>query len=96
MNGGVLHAVECMTSEELSDAQAGYRFYGLDDVASLLFRARGIFEVADDLGSHEQQFDGEYAQFIPSDCSLVEWFELRLKSTPSHFAPLRAKDVDFG
>jgi hypothetical protein len=24
MNGGVLHAVECMTGEELSDAEAGY------------------------------------------------------------------------
>ena len=93
MNGGVLHAVECMTAEDLSDAQAGYRFYGFADVASLLSRARGTFEAADDLGSHEQRLDGEYAHFVPSDSSLVERFQMRLKSKPSDFAPLRAKDV---
>ena len=92
MNGGVLHAVECLTGGELSDAEAGFRFYGLDGVASLLARARGVFETADDLGSHEQQLDGEYAQMIPSDGSLVERFEKRLRSNPSDFAPLRPKD----
>src|SRR6476661_8332679 len=74
INGGVLHAVECMTAEELSNAEAGYRYYGLDDVASLLSRARAIFEAADNLGNHEQQFDGDYARMIPSDSSLVERF----------------------
>lgn len=93
MNGGVLHAVECMTAEELSDAQAGYRFYGFDDVASLLSRARGIFDAVDDLGSHEQRLDGEYAHFVPSDSFLVERFQIRLKSNPSDFASLRTKDV---
>jgi len=58
MNGGVLHAVECMTVEEQFDAEAGYRYYGLEGAASLLSRARRIFDAADDLGSHEQQFDG--------------------------------------
>jgi hypothetical protein len=92
MNGGVLHAVEVMTAEELSCAEAGYRYYGLDDVASLLFRARVILEAADDLGSHEQPLDSEYAQMIPSDSSLAARFEKRLKSSPSDFGPLRPKD----
>jgi hypothetical protein len=91
-NGGVLHAVEFMTANELSDAAAGYRYYGLDDVASLLYRARAIFEIGDKLGSHEQQLDGEYARMIPSDSSLVKRFEERLRSSPSDFAPLRPKD----
>jgi hypothetical protein len=96
MNGGVLHAVECLTADELANAEVGYRFYGLDGVASLLSRAHGLFEAADDLGSHEQQLDGEYAQMIPSDSSLVERFEKRLKSSPSDFAPLRPKDTGRG
>lgn len=33
MSGGVLHAKECMTNEELTDAEVGYRYFGLDDVA---------------------------------------------------------------
>jgi hypothetical protein len=92
MNGGVLHAVECMTVEEQFGAEAGYRYYGLDGVASLLSRARTIFEAADHLGSQEQQLDGEYAQLIPSDSSLAELFESRLKSKPQDFEALRPKD----
>jgi hypothetical protein len=92
MNGGVLHAIECMTSEEQSDAESGYRFFGLDGVATLLSCARQIFAAGEDLGSHEQRLDGEYTQLIPSDSSLSERFEKRLKSSPSDFAPLRPKD----
>jgi hypothetical protein len=40
MNGGVLHVVECLSPSELSDAECGYRFFGLDSVAELLSRAR--------------------------------------------------------
>ena len=93
MNGGVLHAIECLTAEELSDAEAGYRFFGLDGIASLLSRARRIFEAGNELGNHERQLDGAYAHMVPSDSSLVDRFEKRLKSNPSDFAPLRAKDV---
>ena len=96
MNGGVLHAVESVTAEELSEAEAGYRYYGLDDVASLLSRTRQIFEAADDLGGYEQQLDGEYANLIPSDSSLVERLQKRLKSSPSDFASLRSKDMGRG
>jgi hypothetical protein len=93
MNGGVLHAVECMTAEEVSHAEAGYRFFGLDGIASLLSRSRRIFGAGGNLESHEQELDSEYAHMIPSDSSLVDRFEERLKSSPSDFAPLRATDV---
>lgn len=96
MNGGVLHAIECMTARALSDAEAGYRYYGLQDVASLLFHASAIFKTAGP-ESHERELDGEYARLIPSDDALVERFERRLKSCPSDFAPPRPKDrVQYG
>lgn len=94
MNGGVLHAIEYMTVEEQIDAEAGYRYFGFDDVVSLMSRARKIFEAGDDLEKHEQQLDYEYAQFIPSDSSLVGQFESRLKSKPQDFEMLRPKDRD--
>jgi hypothetical protein len=92
MNGGVLNAVECLTAEELSAAQAGYRYLGFDVVASLLSRARSILEEGDDLGDHEANLDAEYSELIPSDSSLVERFKSQLESSPSDFAALRAKD----
>jgi hypothetical protein len=41
------------------------------------------------LAIHEQQLDPQYAAMIPSDSSLAERFEERLKSNPSEYAPLR-------
>jgi hypothetical protein len=96
MNGGVLHAVESLTASELSDAESGCRFYELDAIASLLSRARKILDTGDDLGDHEQRLDAEYVKIIPSDSSLVDRFEKRLKSNASDFAPLRETDTDRG
>ena len=96
MNGGVLHAVECLTATELSDAESGYRFYGFNAAASLLSRARRIFETADDLGDHEQKLDGQYADMIPSDSTLVDCFEKHLKSSPADYAPIRAREMGSG
>ncbi len=93
MNGGVLHAVECLSACELADAEAGYRYYGFEEVASLMSHAVTIVDAGIDLESHEPQLDRKYAALIPSDSSLVERFEERLKSHPSEFAPLRTKNV---
>lgn len=44
MNGGVLHAVECLSKPELLDAESGYRFFGFGSVADLIRRARQFSE----------------------------------------------------
>lgn len=67
MNGGVLHAVECLGALELADAESGFRFFGLGAVADLLTRARKVLEAAQDLESYEAQLDHEYATLIPDD-----------------------------
>ena len=88
MNGGVLHVVECLTPSEMSDAQSGYRFFGLDAVADLLSHARRVFEADDDLASQEALLDQQYAALVPDDSSLVERFEKYWRENPSDFAPL--------
>jgi hypothetical protein len=93
MNGGVLHAVECLTASELKDAECGYRFYGFDAVAFLFARARQLVETDSDLELHESQLDQEYTDIIPGDGSIVERFERHLASNPSDYARLRATDM---
>lgn len=93
MNGGVLHAIECLTASEMRDAEAGYCFYGFDTVPPLLSRVKGIFEADNDLGENEWQLDAQYADIIPSDSSLIERFEQRLKLKTSEFASLRPRDM---
>jgi hypothetical protein len=39
MNGGVLHALDCLNPKELEAAVSGYRFFGLNDVGDLLIEA---------------------------------------------------------
>jgi hypothetical protein len=40
MNGGVLHAVECLSDVQFADALAGYRFYDLHSAAAVMIRQR--------------------------------------------------------
>jgi hypothetical protein len=91
MNGGVFHAVECLTARQLSNAAAGYRFYGLHAAASLLLRAKRMLEKFKEFEFHEQQLDAQYAKIIPGDSSLVRRFEKHLKANPSDYASLRPK-----
>ena len=93
MNGGVLHAVECLSAGELSDAESGYRFYGLGAVASLLSRAKVLLDADEDLDRHESELDDEYAAIIPDDASLARLFEEHLRANPSAYAPLRTRDI---
>ena len=87
MNGGLLHAVECLAQSELSDAANGYRFFGLDLVAKLLVHAREVLEADDDLELQEAALDKEYARLVPDDSFLVARFEQHLDSHPEDFAP---------
>ncbi len=93
MNGGVLHAIECLTASEMCDAEAGYGFYGFDAVPPLLFRARALFDAGIDLSEHEQKLDAQYGELIPSDAALAERFEEQLKLMPFEFASLRTGDI---
>jgi hypothetical protein len=92
MNGGVLHAVECLTPSQIAAAQSGYRFFGLEALAALLGRARRILEAGKALEHHERQLDRQYAELVPSDSSLMECFKARLASEPAAFAELRVQD----
>ena len=88
MNGGVLHAVECLALAEISDAQSGYRFFGLDAVADLLLRGRTILETGDNLEFHEHQLDAQYAAIIPDDTALLDRIQKHYQLNPGEYAPL--------
>ena len=88
MNGGVLHAVECLKPQELAGAISGYRFFGFDDVAVMLVDAKSFAEVHEDLDSIEADLDRRYLTLIPDDSTLFARFAAYLLHNPSEFAPL--------
>ena len=88
MNGGVFHAIECLSDSELLNAIAGYRFFGLDSAVEVLLRAKRLIEEKGDLGSQEVVLDKAYAAVIPDDSFIVQRFKQHLESHPLDFAPL--------
>ncbi len=93
MNGGVLHAVETLPAEELSAAEAGYKFYGFPEAASIFSRARNVVQSGEVSDLLERQFDEQYSEVIPSDSSLVDRFETHFSANPSDYAKLRPRDL---
>jgi len=86
MNGGVLHAVECLNASELADAESGYRFFSFDAVADLLSLARKLWEEDENLEFYERELNHDYAILIPDDSSLQERFEAVHRTRPSEFS----------
>jgi hypothetical protein len=101
MNGGVLHAVKCLTPQELACAMSGYRYFGFDDVAVMLADAKSFVEAHDDLYSHDDiesidaDLDKRYLASIPSDNTLFARFAACLLRDPSQFAPLSRPSQGF-
>jgi hypothetical protein len=87
MNGGLLHAVECLSASELANAESGYRYFDFGSVADLLSRARKTWDADQGLESNERQLDQEYAALICDDSSLHQRFEEVHSTRPSEFAP---------
>ena len=90
MSSGLLHAVtEARTASQVDAALAGYRYFGLDDVASVVVsvRTEAANAAEDDLNHLEGEADSRYHALVPDDATLVAAFESKLATAPEAFAP---------
>ena len=89
MNGGVLNAVEIYyeSADEMTAAIAGFLYFGLPGVVSLLAEATELFLADEELEKHEVELDNRYWALV-SDDALTARFEAVLLANPSAFAPL--------
>jgi hypothetical protein len=85
MNGGVLHATECLSDEDLSDAISGFKFYGLDEVASVLLTGKEVLKMDTDIETEEGRLDDQYTALVPDDNSLVARFERHFQLHPADY-----------
>ena len=79
MNGGVHHALESLSGEELAAAKRGYAFFGFHAVPRLLDCAHQ---------KTENRVDRDYAELVPDDSALFTCFEQFYAKSPASFAPL--------
>ncbi|MES2325103.1 MAG: hypothetical protein V4633_22845 [Pseudomonadota bacterium] len=88
MNGGVLHATECFTSEELEKAKASYQYFDIVRIPELICAAQALLQGGEDLDAHEEAFDQKYSEEIPDDVTLSKAFEAHYKRSPDSYAPI--------
>lgn len=81
MNGGVVHALECLTQPEVAAAVSGFNYFGLAEVARI------FQELPDDTEETEERLNQLYWATVPSDETLVHAFRIKLLASPEVFAP---------
>ena len=93
MNGGVLNAVEVYheSAYEMTAAIAGFLYFGLPEVVSLLAEAMELFLVGEELEKHEVALDKRYWALVRDDSALTARFEAVLRANPAAFAPLQGQ-----
>lgn len=82
-NGGLGHAFDVLSEEELAAAINGFRFFGFREIAHLLERAAPLSE------PEQEQLSGEYYD-LESDAKTFEAFEILFRTRPELFAALDA------
>ena len=88
MNGGVLHAVECLNTEQLAAAKAGYKYFGFFSIPELIANAERAINEGQDLESIEATLDKQYWAVIPDDGVLTTSFEYHQSQHPSEYSPV--------
>lgn len=88
MNLGALHAIKCLTEDQIAAARAGYRYYGFGNVAGVI--GAGQHAIAQDLDPDEldDMLDQAYSAIIDEDSVLLEAFKAHQQADPSAYAPL--------
>ena len=83
MNGGLGHAVAFLSTKDFHIGIEGYRYFGLDEVASVL-------EAAKLFGSDDSTLDlleVRYHELVPTDEVLATAFETVYMASPNAFSP---------
>jgi hypothetical protein len=88
MNGGVLHAIEVLGNEKITEACDGFRYFGFSSIASDLEDASRALATDEDLNALEEESNERYWQHVPKDDVLVKAFEADYAARPENYAPL--------
>jgi hypothetical protein len=86
MNGGVLHALECLSQAEIDAAKDGFNYFGLLEAADLLDKS------VEDSEETEKRLNQQYRAAVPSDQTIVQAFRVKLLATPEVFSLESADD----
>lgn len=84
MNGGVVHAIGCLSQFELAAAVAGFNYFGLAEAAHV------FQQLPDDTEETEERLNQLYWAAVPDDETLAHAFRVKLLASPEAFAPIES------
>lgn len=88
MTGGIHHAIDSVSSEELLAAINGFSYFGLKEMAEWLQSASSDPLLKEWTEDTETSAIFRYSKLIPSDAYLAERFEAIYLDRPPEFAAL--------
>jgi chloramphenicol 3-O-phosphotransferase len=88
MNGGLHHALEVLSPEQVDIAAEGLIYFHLDAVARLIGKVRSESSLRERNDTSEAEANGLYAALIPDDNVIAREFERRYAESPEEFSSL--------
>ena len=88
MNGGVHHAIEALSSDELEAAAQGFAYFKLDEVGKFLSSMPTDSSLSAWTEASEPVANETYNRLVPDDEYLAERFKLAIQTTPDDFTPI--------
>lgn len=88
MNLGALHAIECLTPDQVAASRSGYRYFGFGNIAGVIGAGQHAIAQGLDLEELAETLDEAYASVIEEDGVLMKAFEDHYARAPSDYAPV--------
>ena len=88
MNMGALHAIKCLTEEQVAASRAAYRFFGFGNIAGVIGAGQHAIAQGLDPDELDTMLEDAYAAIIDEDGVLMRAFEGHFAQQPSAYAPL--------
>lgn len=87
MNLGTLHAIQCLTADQVDASRSGYRYFGFGNVAGVIGAGQHAIAQGLDPDELEDMLDQAYSAIIAEDGVLLAAFTEHYARDPSAYAP---------
>ena len=88
MNLGALHAIQCLTEEQVAASRAGYRYFGFGNVAGVIGAGQHAIAQGLDPDELEDMLDQAYSAIVDEDSVLLAAFSAHQQGDPAAYAPI--------
>ena len=87
MNGGIHHALDMLSAQEVDAAIAGFEYFDVQPALQAITTVLNTSSLRDWTDANEAEANALYYTHVPDDELLVTAFDKRYLASPEDFAP---------